>query len=204
MNPKPIGAEEAMDDVNKLPYSWCNECQASMPTEHAVHGDKPVTDKWFCASHQQWEGVVPAPDTEDVNIITTAPVEGTVSLHIICECIDCVNRRVAEEAVVGPYGSYTWYRQHIQELAEAEWQAHDHKRLDYCGDKYNIFWMIDDIMADSGYDFETIWIAWATRHFRGMLRAMRQGYYQNAAKRALDLMGWLFLLLAKYKPRNSQ
>jgi len=102
------------------------------------------------------------------------------------------------------YGTYAWYKDHCHELADAEWQAHEQKRVDYCGPDTNVFWMTDDIETELGKPFEDVWLAWSARHWRGLVRALQSGDRKQAAKRALDLMGWLFLLLAKFKPKDKE
>jgi hypothetical protein len=184
-----------------------------MPTDHSVHGDEHSEVRWYCHNHFAYhkrkdgscdfsEDEEPVKnDQDDVNMITThgGGSVGDVDIHIECNCRACIS-----DLSDADYGTYVWYRNHCVDLGLAEWQAHDDKRIDYCGDYNNIFWMIEDTINETGLTFEQVITAWSARHWRGLIRAMRQEDKAQASKRALDLMGWLFLLLARYKGSNSQ
>jgi hypothetical protein len=102
------------------------------------------------------------------------------------------------------YGTWKWYHNFCHTMAEAEYEAHSEKHKDYVGPGTdNIFWMFNDIQAETGLNFNQVWMAWATRHMNALLRALQSDNPAVAGKRALDLMGWLFLLLAYYKPTND-
>lgn len=121
-------------------------------------------------------------------------------------CSACFGSGRESQATADPhYGTFAWYEEFVHTLANAELKAHQKKREDYCGvyNIDNIFWMFDDTIEHTTLSFEDIWLAWASRHFNALKRAMDTCNHQQAGKRALDLMGWLFLLLAKYQPKNS-
>jgi hypothetical protein len=122
-----------------------------------------------------------------------------IEVHVECACKACNG-----DGFEPDYGTYAWYKQHCLDLAKAEYLAHEDKRVDYCGDNNNIFWMIEDIKQNTGLTTEQVWMAWSTRHWNALLRTLHQKNYKQAARRALDLMGWLFLLLAYLKKHNSR
>lgn len=131
-------------------------------------------------------------------------------VHITCRCQVC---SPTNDPVPSPpqdlyqppgYATWEWYRTFVHQLAQAEYMAHEDKRFEYCGPKdADIFWMIQKAQEDTGLDFNQIWMAWASRHFSALLRAVQKEEPRIIGQRALDLMGWLFLILAAYQPIND-